>query len=266
MKMPKIGLGTFRLKDQVVIESVLTGLELGYRHIDTAQIYDNEAQVGRAISESGVPRNQVYLTTKVWTDSLRKGALIDSLKVSQDKLRTDQVDLALIHWPSPNDEVPVAEYMDALAKAKQMGLAREIGVSNFTIDHLQQAIDTIGAGEIASQQIEVHPFLQNQAVRAFCKENGIPVTAYMPLAYGKVMQEPVLQAIAAKRSISPALVSLAWILQQGMCTIPSSTKRENLASNLQAVEVELSEEDMQAIATLDRDERIANPGFSPDWD
>ena len=172
----------------------------------------------------------------------------------------------MIHWPSPNDEVPVAEYMDALAKAKQLGLTREIGVSNFTIDHLQQAIDTLGADEISSQQIEVHPFLQNTAVRGFCKENGIPVTAYMPLAYGKVMHASVLQAIAAKRGTTPALVSLAWILQQGMCTIPSSTKREHLASNLKAVEVELSEEDMQAIATLDCNERIANPSFSPPWD
>lgn len=266
MKMPKLGLGTFRLKDQVVIDSVLTGLELGYRHVDTAQIYDNEAEVGKAIAQSGVPRNEIYLTTKVWTDSLQGDKLIPSLKTSLQKLKTDYVDLALIHWPSPNDAVPVAEYMQALLDAKKEGLAREIGVSNFTIAHLEEAIAAVGADQIASQQIEVHPFLQNVAVREFCLQHGIPVVAYMPLAYGKVMQEPALQAIAAKHGTTPALVSLAWVLQSGMSTIPSSTKRENLASNLQALNLSLNEEDMQAIATLDRNDRIANPGFSPRWD
>src|SRR5689334_11203570 len=130
MKMPKIGLGTFRLKGQIVTDSVITGLELGYRHIDTAQIYDNEAEVGRAIKRSGVARNELYLTTKIWTDNFAKGKLIPSLKESLGKLQIDQLDLTLIHWPSPNDEVPLAEYMTALAEAKQQGLTRQIGVSN----------------------------------------------------------------------------------------------------------------------------------------
>jgi 2,5-diketo-D-gluconate reductase B len=266
MKMPKLGLGTFRLKGQVAFDSVTMGLKLGYRHIDTAQIYDNEADVGKAIVQSGVPRNEIYLTTKVWTDSFRRDKLVPSLKTSLQKLKTDYVDLALIHWPSVNDELPVEEYMQALLEAKHQGLAREIGVSNFTITYLEEAIAAIGAVEIASQQIEVHPFLQNLAVRQFCNEHGIPVTAYMPLAYGKVMQEPVLQAIAAKHGASPAQITLAWVLQQGMSTIPSSTKRANLESNLQALELVLNAEDMQAIAALDRNERIANPGFSPKWD
>jgi 2,5-diketo-D-gluconate reductase B len=266
MKMPKIGLGTFRLKGQVVTDSVMTGLELGYRHIDTAQVYDNETEVGRAIKRSGVPRNELYLTTKIWTDNFSKGKLIPSLKESLEKLQVDQVDLTLIHWPSPNDAVPFADYMSALAEAKQQGLTRQIGVSNFTIDYLEQAIDVVGADQIANQQIEIHPFLQNRAVLEFCRAQDIPVTAYMPLAYGKVMQEPVLQQIAAKHGSTPALVSLAWILQQGLCTIPSSTKRDNLEANLRAVDLELNEEDMQLIAMLDRNERIANPGFSPVWD
>ena len=266
MKMPKLGLGTFRLKEQAAFDSVTMGLDVGYRHIDTAQIYDNEAEVGKAIVHSGVPRNEIYLTTKVWTDSLQRDKLIPRLKISLQKLKTDYVDLALIHWPSPNDEVPVAEYMEALLEAKKEGLTREIGVSNFTIAHLEEAIAAVGVEEIASQQIEVHPFLQNVVVREFCAQHGIPVVAYMPLAYGKVMQEPVLQAIAAKHGTTPALVSLAWVLQSGMSTIPSSTKRENLTSNLQALELSLNAEDMQAIATLDRNERIANPGFSPQWD
>jgi 2,5-diketo-D-gluconate reductase B len=266
MKMPKLGLGTFRLKEQVAFDSVTMGLDVGYRHIDTAQIYDNEAEVGKAIVQSGVPRKEIYLTTKVWTDSLRGDKLIPSLKTSLQKLKTDYLDLALIHWPSPGDEVPVAEYMQALLEAQKEGLTREIGVSNFTIAHLEEAIFAVGADQIASQQIEVHPFLQNVAVREFCAAHGIPVVAYMPLAYGKVMHEPVLQAIAAKHGTTPALVSLAWVLQSGMSTIPSSTKRANLESNLQALDLVLNAEDMQAIATLDRGERLANPGFSPQWD
>ena len=266
MKMPKIGLGTFRLKEQVVIDSVLNGLELGYRHIDTAQIYGNEAEVGRAIKESGVPRSELYITTKIWTSNFSGNKLITSLQESLEKLQIERLDMTLIHWPSPKDEVPVAEYMTALAKAQEQGLTQEIGVSNFTIAHLRQAIAAVGAGRITNQQIEIHPFLQNKRVVAFCQENQIPVTAYMPLAYGKVMHDPVLQKIAGNHATTPALISLAWLLQQGFTVIPSSTKREHLANNLKATDITLSDEEMSAIARLDINERIANPDFSPNWD
>lgn len=266
MNMPKIGLGTFRLKEQVVIDSVLTGLEEGYRHIDTAQIYENESEVGNAMRQSGIARDELYLTTKIWTENLSKAKLVDSLKASLDKLQVDQVELTLLHWPSPADAIPVAESIEALAVAKQQGLTRAIGVSNFTIAHLEQAIDAVGNQAIANQQIEIHPFLQNRKVAAFCKRHGIPVTAYMPLAYGKVMNEPVLQAIAAKRQITPAQVSLAWLLQQGFSVIPSSTKRANLADNLKTFEIVLDAEELKAIAGLERNERIAAPDFSPAWD
>ena len=154
----KIGLGTFRLQGQQVVDSVLTGLELGYRHIDTAQIYGNEAEVGQALRQSGLPREQVFLTTKIWTENLGREKLADSLRRSLDLLGVEQVDMTLIHWPSPGDELPVAEYMEALALAKQQGLTRRIGVSNFTIAHLRQALAAVGPGEIANQQVEVHPF------------------------------------------------------------------------------------------------------------
>lgn len=266
MTIPPIGLGTFRLQGQHVIDSVSMGLELGYRHIDTAQIYGNEAEVGQALAQSGVPRREVFVTTKVWTEHLGRNQLIPSLKQSLDKLRLDRVDLALIHWPSPNDAVPVTEYMEALAEAKSQGLTRQIGVSNFPIRHLEQAIATVGAGEIATQQIEIHPFLQNRRVVAFCREHGLHLTAYMPLAYGKVMQEPVLQRIAAQHGVTPAQLTLDWLRQQGFAVIPSSTKRANLEANLNVPPLALSEEEQQAIAGLDRGERLANPDFAPCWD
>jgi 2,5-diketo-D-gluconate reductase B len=265
--IPSIGLGTFRLKDQVVIDSVRTGLELGYRHIDTAQIYGNEADVGTAIAAGGVPRSELFVTTKIWTDNLAGDKLIPSLKDSLAKLQLEQVDLTLIHWPSPQDAVPVAEYMQALREAKRAGLTRKIGVSNFTIRHMREAIDAIGAEEIATNQVEIHPFLQNRAVVRFAREHGIHLTAYMPLAYGKVMTDPVIAGIAERHGANPAQVALAWSLQQGFAVIPSSTKRTNLESNLGAARITLSEDEMAAIAALEANDRIANPeGIAPAWD
>ena len=267
MSIPAFGLGTFRLKGQTVIDSVRNALDVGYRAVDTAQIYDNEAEVGQAIAESGVARDDLFLTTKVWIANFTHDALLDSLRESLRKLRTDHVELTLIHWPSPKDAVPMAEYLGALAEAKSLGLTRQIGISNFTIAQTRQAIAILGADAIATNQIEVHPYLQNRALVAFLKEQGIHVTAYMSLAYGEVLKDPVIQAIAERHQATPAQVALAWALQQGFAVIPSSTKRENLASNLLAADLRLSDEDMAQIATLDRGQRLANPdGIAPAWD
>ena len=264
--LPALGLGTFRLKDQQVIDSVRNGLDLGYRHIDTAQIYGNEAEVGQAMADSGVARDDLFVTTKIWTENLSRDKLLPSLKESLHKLRLDQVDLTLIHWPSPQDELPVADYLQALAEAKAQGLTRLIGISNFTIAHMEQAISAVGAEAIATNQVEIHPFLQNRKVVDFARAKGIHLTAYMPLAYGKVMEDATLLEIAGRHGVSAAQVALAWSLQQGFAVIPSSTRRENLAANLQAQQLTLSEAEMQAIAALDRGERLANPGFAPQWD
>lgn len=266
MSIPSFGLGTFRLKGQQVIDSVRNGLEVGYRHIDTAQIYGNETEVGQAIAESGVARQELFITTKIWTENLAAGKLIPSLKESLRKLRTEQVDLTLIHWPAPNDAVPVAEYMAELLEAKEQGLTRLIGVSNFTIAHMEQAIDAVGAQNIATNQVEIHPFLQNRKVVEFAQSRGIHLTAYMPLAYGKVMQEEVIQRIADRHDATPAQVSLAWLLQQGFAVIPSSTRRANLESNLAARRLHLSVAEMAAIRGLELNDRIANPDFAPAWD
>lgn len=267
MSIPALGLGTFRLKDQVVIDSVSTALELGYRAIDTAQIYGNEAEVGQAVAASGVPRGELYLTTKIWTENLSRERLIPSLEESLDKLKTDYVDLCLIHWPSPGGAVPVAEYMTALAEAKARGLAREIGVSNFTLALMQQAIDVVGAGEIATNQVELHPYLQNRKVAGFAERHGIRITSYMTLGYGKVLGDAGIGGIAQRHGATPAQVVLAWAMQLGYAVIPSSTQRANLASNLAARELRLSEADMAAIAALERNERITSPAsLAPAWD
>ncbi|QPS85310.1 2,5-didehydrogluconate reductase DkgB [Serratia plymuthica] len=267
MSIPAFGLGTFRLQDQVVIDSVSTALELGYRAIDTAQIYENEAAVGQAIAASGIPRDELFITTKIWIANLAKGKLIPSLQESLSKLQTTYVDLTLIHWPSPNGEVPVAEFMAELLEAKKLGLTRQIGVSNFTLDLMQQAIDAVGAEQIATNQIELSPYLQNRQVVEFAQQHGIAITSYMTLAYGKALQDETIKAIAARRNATPAQVILAWALQLGYAVIPSSTRRENLASNLLAQQLTLTVEEMAEMATLESNGRLVSPeGLAPNWD
>ncbi|MGE8304803.1 MAG: 2,5-didehydrogluconate reductase DkgB [Pseudomonas kermanshahensis] len=267
MSIPSFGLGTFRLTGQAVIDSVKSALALGYRVIDTAQIYKNEAEVGQAIAESGVPRSELFITTKIWVDNYAADKLVPSLRESLAKLRTDHVDLLLIHWPAPGNGVELPEYMAALAEAKAQGLTRQIGVSNFNIDLTQQAIAVVGECEIATNQIELSPYLQNAKLAAFLQDQGITVTSYMTLAYGKVLKDPVLAEIAAKHKATVAQVALAWALQSGYAVIPSSTKRENLASNLLARDLRLDADDMARIATLERNGREVSPdGLAPAWD
>jgi len=267
MSIPSFGLGTFRLTGQAVIDSVKSALELGYRAIDTAQIYKNEAEVGQAIAESGVPRDELFITTKIWVDNYAADKLIPSLRESLAKLRTEHVDLLLIHWPAPGNGVELPEYMQALAEAKRQGLTRQIGISNFNIELTRQAIAVVGQGEIATNQIELSPYLQNRKLTAFLAEQGITTTSYMTLAYGKVLKDPLLAQIAAKHKATVAQVALAWALQLGYAVIPSSTKRENLASNLLAQSLRLDADDMALIAILERDGREVSPdGLAPAWD
>lgn len=267
MSIPPLGLGTFRLQGQVVIDSVSNGLELGYRAIDTAQIYNNEAEVGQAIAASGVPREQLFLTSKIWVANYAGDRLIASLKDSLHKLQIDALDLTLIHWPSPNDEVAVEDFMATLLEAREQGLTRQIGVSNFTIALMQRAIATVGASNIATNQIELHPYLQNRKVVEFARSQGIHITSYMTLAYGEVLKDPVIQQIATQLGATPAQVTLAWAMQSGYAVIPSSTRRENLASNLKAVDVHLSPAQMAQIDALERGHRLTSPeGLAPQWD
>lgn len=266
MRLPNPGLGTFRLKDEAVIESVCSALELGYRHIDTATLYENEQAVGRAIAKSGIGRAELFVTTKVWFDSLAGEGVVDSLQASLERLGLDYVDLALIHWPSPGDEVPMAHYIAALNDARERGLTRHIGISNFTIAQVDEALAAPGGKHLVTNQIEVHPFLANRALVEHCQRRGLTVTGYMPLAVGKVMDDPVLQDIARAHQATPAQVALAWVVSKNIVVIPSSTKPAHQKANLQAMDLVLSEQECLRIDALDRGERIANPDFAPQWD
>ncbi|HCE41427.1 MAG: 2,5-didehydrogluconate reductase DkgB [Alcanivorax sp.] len=264
--IPSLGLGTFRLKGEQLMGSIHKALDLGYRHIDTAQMYDNEETVGAALDAHDVPRDEVFLTTKIWHDRLRHDDLLKSLQESVNRLRVDSVDLALIHWPSPGDEVPMEEYIGALAEAKQRGLARHVGVSNFTVAQLEKARGLPGGEHLVTNQVEVHPFLTNRKVVEAVKNAGLTVTAYMPLAVGKVMEDDTLKKLAEKYDATPAQLVLAWLHQQDIVVIPSSTKEAHLKANLAALDLRIEDDDVAIIESLDRGERIADPDFAPDWD
>ncbi|MDI9246071.1 2,5-didehydrogluconate reductase DkgB [Marinobacter sp. CHS3-4] len=264
--IPPIGMGTFRLKGDDARDAVKSALSLGYRHIDTAQMYDNETEVGDGITSSGIPRREIFLTTKVWHDQLERSDLINSLHDSLARLKTDHVDLTLIHWPSPDDAVPMEEYLGALRDAQREGLTKHIGVSNFTCAQMDQAVSILGEGVILTNQVEVHPFLANRKVVDHAQKLGITVTGYMPLAVGKVMEDDTLIRIAEARNLTPAQVALAWVAARGVVVIPSSTRATHQKANLQALDVELTADEIAVIDQLDRNERIANPGFAPDWD
>ena len=267
MIVPKFGLGTFRLSGQTVIDSVKTALDVGYRAIDTAQIYANEAEVGQAIAESQLNRDQLFITTKIWTENYAPDKLISSLKDSLRKLRTDAVNLTLIHWPAPKLGVSIPDVMQALLEAKQQGLTEHIGISNFNIELTQQAIDSIGLEHIATNQIELSPYLQNHRLVDFLQSQNIDVTSYMTLAYGKVLNDSLLLDIAAQHQASSAQIALAWALQKGFAVIPSSTNREHLIANLRAQEIQLTKDEMAAIAKLNRNAREVNPEqLAPLWD
>lgn len=264
--LPIPGMGTFRLKGDDARNAITSALQLGYRHIDTATLYDNETAVGEAIADSGLVREDLFLTTKVWHTDLEPEALHASLDGSLQRLGTNHVDLLLIHWPSPQQSVPMAETLNALKAARDAGKTRHIGVSNFTIAQIDQAIDILGEGELLTNQIEVHPFLQNAAVVEHCQQQGITVTGYMPLAVGRVLEDPTLNDIAKQHQLTPAQVTLAWLRQRNIVPIPASSKAEHLQANLEAMTVKLSDAEMQRIAQLDRQQRFADPDFAPLWD
>jgi 2,5-diketo-D-gluconate reductase B len=229
-------------------------------------MYENESEVGDGITSSGIPRREIFLTTKIWHDQLEKNDLINSLHDSLARLKTDHVDLTLIHWPSPDDQVPMEEHLGALKDAQREGLTTHIGVSNFTCAQMDQAVSILGEGAILTNQVEVHPFLANRKIIEHALKLGMTVTGYMPLAVGKVMDDETLINIAEARNLTPAQVALAWVASKGVVVIPSSTRATHQKANLEALDVELSAEEITRIDGLDRNQRIANPGFAPAWD
>ncbi|WP_108126503.1 aldo/keto reductase [Saccharospirillum mangrovi] len=264
--LPVPGMGTYRLTGASGRQAMLTALELGYRHLDTAVLYNNESDVGAAMAASGIDRGDLFITTKVWHTDLAPEAMRASLNASLKRLGTDYVDLLLVHWPPYGDAVPMADYLPALKALRDSGKTRHIGVSNFTRALIDQAVGVLGEGELLTNQIEVHPFMHNNAVVEHCQQHGIAVTAYVPLAIGQVMQDATLNDIAQAHQISPAQVALAWLHQRNIVPIPASSKRDHLQANLDAMTVQLSDAEMARIGQLDRGRHLVSPGFAPQWD
>lgn len=264
-QVPVLGYGTWQLSGPECQPGVEKALSIGYRHIDTAQIYDNEAEVGAGIAASGIKREDIFLTTKVWTSELQGSKLQKSVEVSLKKLKTDYVDLLLIHWPVTS--VPFAEQLGALQAVQKEGRAKLIGVSNYTVAMLKEVVEVIGA-PIATNQVEYHPYLSQKPVHDYLRAHGLFLTAYCPLARGKIGNDAVIAGIAQKHGKTNGQVALRWLVQQdGVVAIPKSASEKHIRENFEIFDFELSADEMKQIAALARpDGRLVNPGFSPDWD
>jgi len=264
-KVPALGCGTWGLSGRGAYDATRQALDLGYRHIDTAQIYGNEAEIGRAIRDSGVPRADIFLTTKVAPSNLAAAAARRSHGESLARLGLDQVDLLLIHWP--NAQVPLKETLDALARLRAEGKTRFIGVSNFTVALLQEAVERHGA-DLLCNQIEYHPFLAQGAVRAALKRYGMMLTAYAPVARGHVFKDKTLSAIGKKYGKSAGQVALRWLIEQeNVAAVPKAAQRAHAAANIEIFDFALTAEDRAAIDALAQGDRLVEwGGYSPDWD
>ena len=261
--IPAIGFGTYPLSGDEAERCVATALEVGIRHIDTAQMYGNERQVGRGIAASGVARGDIFLVTKVDPSNLSAARFADSVRRSVDDLGTVP-DLLLIHWPPSDGDIdgPV----ERLLREGERGMARQLGVSNFS-PRLMRRAQQLAGGKLICNQIEFHPLLDQSAWLATARELGMVLTAYSPLARGKCMEEKVVQQIAARHGRPASEVVLRWIIQQGVAAIPMTRKRENAASNLRATEFALTQDEMDAISALgSRNLRLINPSWMRSWD
>nr|WP_272212990.1 aldo/keto reductase [Marinicella sp. W31]MDC2878927.1 aldo/keto reductase [Marinicella sp. W31] len=264
--IPQIGFGTWRRRDDEAYQTVLAALEAGYRHIDTAQAYGNEAEVGRALSVSGLKPDDVFVTTKVWIDNYGEDAFRRSVEESREKLGRDKVDLLLLHWPGRADGPSFEDYIGRLAEVYDDGLAARIGVSNFTRTLMDKAADLLGGRKIAANQVECHVFHQNRLVADYCDKNGIAFTAYSPLAQGKIADDPVLKAIGEAHDVSEGEIALAFLMAEGHVVIPTSSKPERVRSNLAAAEIVLSDDEIKRLRGLDKGLRLISPDWAPDWD
>ena len=231
---------------------------MGYKHIDTAQIYENESQVGKGIKKADVDRENFFLASKVWIDQLNKENVIKSTEESLEKLQTDYVDLMYIHWPA--GEYSPEETFKGFKQLKERGLIKNIGVSNFTVNQMEEAMNR---AEIFANQVEMHPLLPQEKLLQACKENDVELVAYSPLARGEVFNVEEIQEVAEKHGVSEAQVSLAWIIEKGATPIPKASSEDHIRDNFEALEVELEDEDIQKIDSIDREERMVDPEFGP---
>jgi 2,5-diketo-D-gluconate reductase B len=264
--IPLLGLGTWDLRGRTCARIVKEALGLGYRHIDTAEMYDNERDVGDGLRASGVKRSDVFVTTKIWPDHFAPRELERAARASLSRLGLQEVDLLLLHWPNPR--IPLADTLGALAKVKREGLTRHIGVSNFTVALIEQAV-ALTAEPLVCDQIEYHPFLDQSKVIAACREHDMAVVAYSPIARGKAGGDRVLAKIAAAHYKTAAQVSLRFLVQQNIVVIPRTSKTDRLSENAAIFDFKLSPQDMSEIASLARrDGRIVDWSYSgpANWD
>jgi 2,5-diketo-D-gluconate reductase B len=263
--IPLLGYGTYPLTGTECRDGVAMALDLGLRHIDTAQLYDNEKEVGQAIAKSGIKRDEIFLVTKIARDNLGRRHFIHSLEDSLDKLGVEQVDLLLIHWPPADETFDSA--VDSLSAAQASGLAKAIGVSNFTIPLMRRAAKRASV-PLINNQVEFHPLLDQSRVRAEAEKLGIVLSAYSPLGRGAVLKDPTVQEVAKRLGRPPSEIALRWIIQQGVVAVPMTTKRENAKSNMRIFDFELSAADMAKLSEASKQNRrlISPTGWAPQWD
>ncbi|WP_213772694.1 aldo/keto reductase [Bradyrhizobium sp. dw_78] len=263
-KIPAIGLGTWELRGRICARLVEQALRLGYRHIDTAQIYENEREVGEGLRASGVKRDEVFVTTKVWTTHFAPIDLERSTKESLSKLHLSEVDLLLLHWPNPR--VPLQETLGGLAHVKKLGLTRHIGVSNFTVALIEEAVAACPE-PLVCDQVEFHPYLDQAKVRDACARNGLAVVAYSPVAKGRIKNDQMLARIGQGHGKTAAQVCLRWLVQQNVAAIPRTSRIERLSENIDIFDFELSEAEMRRISAMGTPKgRLTDFGFAPKWD
>src|SRR3954470_16560499 len=246
-KIPAIGLGTWELRGRTCARLVEQALRLGYRHIDTAQVYENEREVGEGLRASGVKRGELFITTKVWTTHFWPNDLERSAKESLVRLRLTEVDLLLLHWPNP--QVPLAETLGALARGRQLGMAKHIGVSNFTVALIEEAV-AASPEPLVCDQVEYHPYLDQAKVLQACIEKGMALVAYSPIAKGRIKNDKVLARIGDRHGKTAAQVCLRWLVQQNVAAIPRTSKIERLSENIDIFDFELSEAEMAEIFAM----------------
>ena len=264
LNMPKLGLGTWPMLGEECTRAVEQALALGYRHIDTAAAYNNEDAVGQALANSPTPREQIHVTTKVWWDQLQPDAMRHSMDRSLKALRSEYVDLFMLHWPATDWDLP--RTLDTLVSFKEQGLARNIGVANFPLPLLRKVVEELGA-PLSAIQVEYHVLLGQNALLNYARQHDLALTAYTPLARNKVSQIPAIRQIAAKHCVLPTQVALKWLLDQpNVAAIPKASSEANQLANLSALDVQLDDEDRALIACLSKRERQVSPDFAPVWD
>jgi 2,5-diketo-D-gluconate reductase B len=264
--IPQFGFGTWNHPEDETYKVVRAALDVGYRHIDTAEMYGNERAVGRAIKDSGIKRQELFITTKVAPENFGPGQIIKHARASMDKLGIDKADLYLLHWPSPQDKYVADDYVTQLGGVQDAGLTTAIGVSNFTKKYLDVALRILGPQRIATNQVECHVLMQNRPIVDYTKSKGISITAYCPLARGHLPESAGLVAISKKLGATPEDVGLAFLLAEGHIVIPSSSKPARIKTNWDAQKLKLSPDDVSAIRKLDEGRRLVNGSWCPVWD